>query len=1174
MLRKLVVSTLFYYWRTNFAVLLGVAAATAVIGGALVVGDSVKDSLRQMTLDRLGQIDHVLTGPRFFEESLADRLDAQTQTSGKFQSLAPAIVMQTSLETERTGDAQLLRRAGQVNLYGIDARLWDLTEHGDTPLPMDQDLVLSSNLAEALGVAVGETLVVALEIPSSIPRDSLLGKNDDDVREIVLTVSAILPQESGVGRLGLHPSQQLPLNAFISLDTLQETLDLDQRRRSRSLPDGRVARTNALFAAAKSAQVRAPQGADDLNAAVSDVLTLADLDLRVRENKSPAYLSLESSQLILETAVADAAEELAGKTDTTSPVLVYLINEFRSGKADDAFSMYSVVAGLDADVFTSDAKKPFGPFEYVGPPPEQPLGKNDIILNSWLAEDLKVGVGDKISLAYFLAGSKGELGDETRTFTVRGITKLDGTPAADLGLTPEVKGITDVDTMDDWEQPFEMDMGRITSRDDSYWTEYRGTPKAFVTLETAQKLWTSRYGDLTSFRFVPGDGETLQAARERWEQELPKQLAPDKIGMAFQPIKALGLMAASGTTDFSGLFIGFSFFIILSATILVGLLFRLGIEQRAAGVGLLLAVGFTPKQTRNMLLAEGLVIVAAGGLLGVGLAIAYAHLMVYGLKTWWIGAIGTRFLLVSIHPVSLAIGWAISVIVAMLAVWWAMRGINAIPVRRLLAGDAQKSKPVTAAAPRLSKTFMISAGLAILLTVGVLTGLVPQSEAFGGFSWTIVCFFVVGISLLVASLALLSYRLAADTRTSIHGRGLAGLRRLSRQNAARNRSRSVLTAGLIASATFVVAAVAAGHRNPAVERPDKNSGNGGYTFIAESSQPILFDLNTEDGRAEFGLDADASKAALKTVHSIAQFRVRLGEDASCLNIFQTRLPTILGVPQQLIDPPDGQRRFKFADTPGENPWKLLDEPQEDGTIPVLGDMNTLMYSLHKGIGQTVDVPGGKKLKIMGMFDGSVFQGQLLMSAANFDRVFPHAKGGSQYFLIDVAYDDNKSLAENRQVAEGVEKVLESKIGRGFDAQFVSDRLASFLAVQNTYLSTFLALGGLGLLLGTFGLATVMLRNVFERRSELALMRAVGFRNTSLIWLVLWENGLLLVWGLAAGTLSALAAMLPHLLTTGADVPWGMGAEVLAAIFLAGMFAALFAVRKAVQTPVLETLRGE
>ena len=166
---------------------------------------------------------------------------------------------------------------------------------------------------------------------------------------------------------------------------------------------------------------------------------------------------------------------------------------------------------------------------------------------------------------------------------------------------------------------------------------------------------------------------------------------------------------------------------------------------------------------------------------------------------------------------------------------------------------------------------------------------------------------------------------------------------------------------------------------------------------------------------------------------------------------------------------------------------------------------------------------------------------------NFDRVFPEQAGYS-YFLMETPPGTKEELSN----------LLESDLhDYGFDAESVGRRLESFLEVQNTYFSTFQALGGLGLLLGTLGLATVMLRNVLERRSELALLRAVGFFNSRLVVLVLVENAFLLIWGLLAGTISALVAMAPHLVTIGADVPWETVAAILGAVAVVGMLAALW-----------------
>ena len=129
-------------------------------------------------------------------------------------------------------------------------------------------------------------------------------------------------------------------------------------------------------------------------------------------------------------------------------------------------------------------------------------------------------------------------------------------------------------------------------------------------------------------------------------------------------------------------------------------------------------------------------------------------------------------------------------------------------------------------------------------------------------------------------------------------------------------------------------------------------------------------------------------------------------------------------------------------------------------------------------------------------------------------------------------------------------------------------------MQNTYLSTFQSLGGLGLLLGTLGLAAVQLRNVLERRGELALLRAAGFRRRTLAWLVLLEHAALLLAGLGVGTLAALLAVLPQLPGRGATIPWASLGMTLAAVLLVGLAAGVLAVRAAVAAPLLATLREE
>ncbi|MDZ4689220.1 MAG: ABC transporter permease, partial [Planctomycetaceae bacterium] len=897
--RRLLLASLLHYWRTNLAIVLGVVVGTAVIGGALIVGDSVRTSLKQMTLDRLGDIDYVLTGPRFFREQLADEL-VQTTADPTWHlqplRIAPAIVLVGGVE--RKAEATT-RRAGHVNVYGVDERAWELIAPKDSQPPTQSGVFLNSSLAAALEAKVGDQITIWLELPSAVPRDTLLGKRDNDSQEVTVTVAAVLSDGPGAPRMGFNPTQQLPLNLFVALDTLQDALDSAKIKPTRSNPVGQLARVNTLLSTEWSNNSRAhPErshpGTDAATWLTKTRWQLTDLQLRIVDDATLNCIVLESEQMLLEDQFARLALRWAEESKRpASPVMIYLANWFRNPKDETAFSMYSTVAGLDV----LDLDEAFGPWEFIGPMPDS-LGDNDVILNEWFAQDLKVQVGDEIRFGYHVVGSHGELPEEERTVTVRGIVKMTGA-AIDRQLTPTVKGITDADSLDDWEQPFPMDLDKVTDRDDEYWNEHRATPKAFFSLATAQKLWPSRYGRYTSVRIAPKPGETREQlhgelAQALWvdgelTEALLAKLDPVDVGMAFQPVKQQGLQAANGSTDFTGLFIGFSFFLILAAVILVGLLFRLAVEQRVRQWGLLAAVGLSPREIARLMLGEGALLVLLGGVLGGFAAVGYAQLMLYGLKTWWIGAIGTKFLILDVKPLSVAIGVIAAALTSLIAVAWGLWQLRGVSIREQLTGVSERSddgRPQSSRGVRYRAIGSLAAALAMI--VGVMTGLIPQREAFSGFSWPIVVFFLAGMLCLASGLWGLSAWLQGDTALAVHGRGVMAVMRLGLRNASRRRSRSVLTAGLIASAAFVIAAVAAGQKNPAVERADLRSGNGGFTLVAESSSPILYNLNTPDGRKTLNLTAKtpAQQAALDAMRVIA-FRVKPGEDASCLNLYQT-----------------------------------------------------------------------------------------------------------------------------------------------------------------------------------------------------------------------------------------------------------------------------------------------
>jgi putative ABC transport system permease protein len=195
---------------------------------------------------------------------------------------------------------------------------------------------------------------------------------------------------------------------------------------------------------------------------------------------------------------------------------------------------------------------------------------------------------------------------------------------------------------------------------------------------------------------------------------------------------------------------------------------------------------------------------------------------------------------------------------------------------------------------------------------------------------------------------------------------------------------------------------------------------------------------------------------------------------------------------------------------------------------------------------------------------SILQGQLIIDEAEFVKRFP-GESGYRMFLID---------APSNRVAEVSATLSRAMQDVGLELTPAAQRLAQFNAVQNTYLGTFQVLGGLGLLLGSVGLGIVVLRNVLERRGELAVLLAVGFRKPTLQRLLLIENGALLALGLALGVVAAAVAVLPAVLSPAAQLPYASLMLTLGAVLVNGALWTWAATRFALRGNLLAALRNE
>jgi ABC-type lipoprotein release transport system permease subunit len=1171
---RLLLRNLLYHWRGNLAVLLGVALGTAVLTGALLVGDSLRGSLRELTLDRLGWIDQAMVPGRLFRAKLADELPADRRSV--------ALMLSGSASTGVNAKA---RRVGGVTVLGVDSQFWSHSstsrdrQGADSPVPAGSafwessaaEVALNQTLADLLDVREGDAITLNVQKTDEVPRESLLGKRktSDVLAALEVKVRQVLP-DTGLARFSLKPTPEAARNVFVPLRFLQSELDVANKVNALLVADASPRLADTLRAKLTlddwGLRLRTPQ---DRAIALVNYLAPNDQEGRLRParwrgrvppelakaaeankgiltreqvvtfyEKQRPYVSLESRQIFLPQSVVDSADTITAGSGRH--MFVYLADSIESGAKKHSY----VVLGA---VRMGDGK----PWAALGVPPPSAMPTvdtgqaGDIVLVDTPESPWQFKPGDSIDVTYVMH----DIVRKHAPFKVKAVVPMRG-ELDDPDLTPEFPGITDQPDMRSWRPTFPYDAKRVTAADEAYWQRYRATPRAYVSLEAAQRLWGERFGSLTAVQFFDVIASTL-------EKELLARLPPERGGFVFQPVRANAEPASSGSTDFGMYFLAFSFFLIVSALVLVGLLVRLNLDRRASQIGLLLATGWSHHRVRRLLLGEGALLAIVGGCVGLAGALAYGRLMLDLLRASWPGGDSLNFLRLHVEPASLVYGYVGSLTVSILTVYWATRALARLSPRSLLAG-ATSSEGLSAARRRWPLTEMLT----VLATVGagslMIAGFfVKGNEAKAG------SFFGSGALVLIAGLAAIRLWLGYTGR---HAAPRPSLTALGVRNAGRHAVRSLLTVGLLATATFLIVAVECFHKDTGADFMARTGGSGGFTLIAETDIPIFEDLNRPLMRKEYGL----------TQHGLDRVnfyfcRVHGGDDTSCLNLYQPLQPRVLGVPPHAFD---GRFHFAAMEPRPQEPmseWSVLYHSFPDGAVPAVVDATSAEYVLHKKLGDTIEITNdrGEKvpLRIVGLLEDSIFQSEILVSEAAFRKLFPR-QAGFAFFLIDCP---DGSAEQVRNVQAAVETGLADQ---GVRVQTAASRLQAYLAVENMYLATFQALGGLGLCLGAIGLAIILMRGVWERRGELALLRALGFGSARLGWLVLVENLTLLLLGLATGTLAALLAVAPHLAGAGAHVLWLRISLLLVLVLATGLIAGGLAVYTTLRAPLLPALRRE
>lgn len=1107
----LIFRSVFHHWRVNLAVLGAVLVAAMVLTGSLLMGDVVKRSLLRLAEIRLGKTQTaVVSRGETFGEGLSPRVQV---VSGRQDLLATGLL-------QVRGTMELPDRsafAGGVQVLGVDERFWKFAPKN---AGVSRDgLWLSQALASALGkngvpVTVGTEINLRVERLSFLPRDAPMSsdtrKDTQSIRSF--PVAGILSDEE-LGRFSLAADQVAPRNAFLPLPVVQELA---------AMP-GQV--NLFLFGSSSGQTVTTEQ----LDAWIGKVWEPSDVGLHVK------VLPRGGTEIRSPGVFLDS--RLDGKIGADS-VLTYLVNDLASG---DQTRPYSMVSALPPKLLP-------------GLTGVESLDDQGIVLIDWLAERLNAKVGSQITLKYWLMGRGRELTDAQASFTVRAVVPLK-TLAADRTLMPDFPGMKGRPSCSEWDSSLPIDTKRFTKDDEAYWKEYEGTPKAFISLDAGRRLWQNRFGHTTALRF-PADGPSAASIAAILRTKVDQR----SYGLFGSDVAGLAHKAASAAMDFGELFISLSFFLIAAALLLTALLFALGAAARQREVGLLLALGYTRRAVRRRLLLEGLAIASIGSVLGSLLGLLYARIL-FGIITGPVvaAAMGGTGLVFEVSGMTVLIGIVSVIAVVGITLWWTLRHLAnqqpALLLRSLALGTATEGK--YRRWPWILGALLVLGGAVLAL------GVKPEPAQ-------VMRFFGAGWMLLIGGL-LLAWALLGLLGRSAEPRSLSGI---VLAGASRNRGRSLAVIGILASASFLVVALSAFHQD-ANRETGRSSGTGGFAFWATSTLPIFRDLNTEAGLKDARIRSRSASAGriledIPVPVSFVPLRSLDGDDATCLNLNRAQKPRLWGIDGQELAK---RQAFSFdsVQSGATSAWLLLQRPLPSGRVPAIIDSNTAQWAIGVGLGDHLSYDDGHgkpfEVEVVALIANSMLQGGVFIDQQRFEHLFPAAAGFSALLI------DAPGIDEVNRVA--LQKLLEQRLrDMGLSAQDCRVKLAGQFAMQNMYIAIFQILGALGLLLGSFGLAAVLMRSVLERRGELALMRSIGYPQKRLLGVLIWENAVLLILGLGLGTLAAVVAVLPIVLQPGRPPALNLVGGLLVAVLLAGLAAIVLSARLAMGKNLITDLRSE
>ena len=1059
---------LLYHKFATASLIILLACLIATLAGSFWVGDSIRQGLKQIAQRHAASVDYLLQVPDgFVTYDLSQKLNQHPKLKA-----AGALVTSGSLYL-KGGSLSF----PFIQVLGIDEGFLKLSNHlehlekvkggKDSPKLSSKEKEIIANHLKDPGDRVrgwaNQKLIDLLETSKSGPSTSSTSSTSAPSYFLRLPKKGYLPLGVVWGRTK-EDTVSLPLKE-IRLFPVASLRDFQLENSPGAVP--------TLFVPLKTLQALFQQEANinsvlvqtqeevsrrGLGSLINDIKTFADLGFYYDTNLAH-HLLVKNHSLFLSDEVVS---KILGGFPQAQPHFTWLVNKMTHGHT----TPYSMVSGTTA-------------FD---------LNPAEIAIHPWLADSEKVKVGDTLDLEYFFLNPNGELSLSNHSFTVAKILRPQETfPSS---LMPDFPGLSEMESTANWSPGFEVDFSLIRDKDEQYWKEHRGSPKAFIPLETSKSLWKNPYGHATSIA-IPLKGGAPAPSTAEIVKKIAGVLDFQDVGWRLLSHQNRLLRGSEGSVDFSQLFLSLGFFLILSLYILCWQFISGQREKRKGEYRLQSLMGFRALHLAHRFRLELLVIFLLALPLGVLMGYGYNRLLLFSLNSIWKGALITQTPSAAIQPQTLIIVLGLSVAVLLSLLLQSSYSLKKKLLQEHFA-FAAKAKPQKS--PRAF--FLLWGKYAPVVMVLIFLGQVSQI-AFTSIPLTPAVYVGSSLGFLLFFFLYLNRRWSSGRRSDFVFRA--------------NRQQNLTVAMGLTLAIFLIITVSGNKKVLPATDLNPSGPRGGFSQFIELSLPLPYKV-----LSELELPPGVHIHPLPKVSR---------DDASCLNINQANKPSILG-----ISPMDfhSNNRLTIIDTTyalegsnGKAGWLKLQQ-RDLGYLPAFIDQNVLQWGIKKSLGEVLVYSNrrGKAvpIKIVGVLNNTIFQGSLLVDGEQLFPLFPEATG-YQTLLVSGRGAEVKELGS----------YLDFRLRKyGPRRESSLERLNRFYGVENTYLAIFGYLGMAAILIGLVTFSVLISKSLNDNKSQLKMMKRLGFSNRSLKKMLWRDYGEIMFLAIIGGSLASFSALVPPL----------------------------------------------